>query len=83
MRRGIAPLSDGGAARFKAILLDLDGVVYVGRSVIAGSLEAMSRIWAAQIPLEFITNTARRSRRRVARDLAADNLQVAVDLLLS
>jgi ribonucleotide monophosphatase NagD (HAD superfamily) len=58
-------------------LLDLDGVVYVGGSVLAGSLEAISRIRKAQLPLKFITNTTRRPRRRIVEDLARLGLHVA------
>lgn len=63
----------------RGILLDLDGVVYVGRTVLPGSLDAISRIRAAKLPLKFITNTTRRSLRRIVSDLAQLGLQVATE----
>ena len=50
-----------GNRTVRGILLDLDGAVYVGRIVLPGSLDAISRIRAAKLPLKFITNTTRRS----------------------
>ena len=63
----------------RGILLDLDGVVYVGRRVLPGSLDAISRIRAAKLPLKFITNTTRRSLRRIVSDLAQLGLQVTME----
>jgi HAD superfamily hydrolase (TIGR01458 family) len=60
----------------KGILLDLDGVVYVGETVLPGSLEAVSQIQAAGLPLKFVTNTTRRPLRRIVNDLAQFGLQV-------
>ena len=60
-------------------MLDLDGVVYVGRTGLPGSLHAISQIRAAQLPLKFITNTTRRPLRRIVSDLAQPGLQVAMD----
>ena len=68
-----------GDAHVKGILLDLDGVVYVGGSALPGSLEAISQIRAAELPLKFITNTTRRPRRRIVHDLALLGLQVALE----
>jgi HAD superfamily hydrolase (TIGR01458 family) len=65
--------------RVKGILLDLDGVVYVGRTALPGSLEAIARIRNAALPLKFITNTTRRPRRRIVSDLADLGLDVATD----
>jgi ribonucleotide monophosphatase NagD (HAD superfamily) len=61
------------------MLLDLDGVVYVGRTVLPGSLDAIARIRAAKIPLKFITNTTRRSLRRIVGDLAQLGLHVQAE----
>lgn len=64
------------APNVKGILLDLDGVVYVGDAVLPGSLEAVSRIRAAGVPLKFVTNTTRRPLRRIVADLARLGLHV-------
>ena len=79
MRQGTKSAIPGDARVVKGILLDLDGVVYVGASALPGSLEAISRIRAARIPLKFITNTTRRPRRRVVEHLARLGLQVALE----
>lgn len=65
--------------RVKGILLDLDGVVYVGRTALPGSLEAIERIRDLGIPLKFITNTTRRPRGRIVEDLARLGLPVAAE----
>jgi HAD superfamily hydrolase (TIGR01458 family) len=76
-----ASISSSGwrGRRVRGILLDLDGVVYVGNSVLPDSLEAIARILSAKIPLKFITNTTRRPRRRIVSDLAKLGLQVSLD----
>lgn len=63
----------------KGMLLDLDGVVYVGHTVLPGSLDAISRIRAAQVPLKFITNTTRRPLRRIVSDLGQLGLRVQAE----
>ncbi len=60
----------------KGILLDLDGVVYVGETVLPGSLEAVSQIRTAGLPLKFVTNTTRRPLRRIVNDPAWFGLRV-------
>jgi HAD superfamily hydrolase (TIGR01458 family) len=65
--------------KVKGILLDLDGVVYVGRTALPGSLEAIARIRDATLALKFITNTTRRPRRKIVGDLASLGLDVATE----
>ncbi len=60
----------------KGMLLDLDGVVYVGETVLPGALEAISQIRAAGLPLKFVTNTTRRPLRRIVNDLDRIGLRV-------
>jgi HAD superfamily hydrolase (TIGR01458 family) len=79
MRQGAKSAIRGDASVVKGILLDLDGVVYVGASALSGSLDAISRIRAARIPLKFITNTTRRPRRRIVEDLARLGVHVAFE----
>lgn len=62
---------------YRGVLLDLDGVLYVGRKPLPGAAEAMVRLRAAGIPLGFITNTTRRSRRVIRADLQAMEFVVA------
>lgn len=54
----------------RGVLLDLGGVVYVGDSPLPGALEALDRLRGAGLPVRFLTNTTRRSTRRLVADLA-------------
>jgi HAD superfamily hydrolase (TIGR01458 family) len=65
----------------KGVLIDLDGVVYVGNKALPGSLDAIRRIRELRVPCKFITNTTRRPRRRIVSDLARLGLDIfAADL---
>jgi ribonucleotide monophosphatase NagD (HAD superfamily) len=44
----------------RGVLIDLDGVVYVGNELLPGSLDAILRLREVGIPFKFITNTTRR-----------------------
>jgi len=50
-------------------------VVYVGETV-PGSLEAVSQIRAAGLPLKFVTSTTRRPLGRIVNDFASFGLRV-------
>ena len=79
MQQGSGLAIRGDTRAVRGILLDLEGVVYVRDTLLPGSLDAISRIQAAGIPLKFITNTTRRPRRRIAGDLAGMGLRAALD----
>ena len=65
------------------VLLDLGGVIYVGSTPIEGALAAVERLRASGLPLRFITNTTRRSRRQVIEDLGRMGLEVSDDELVT
>lgn len=67
----------------RGLLLDLGGVVYVGSTVIEGAIDAVQQLRDAGLPLRFITNTTRRSRRQVITDLSQMGLHVSDDELLT
>ncbi|WP_292518501.1 TIGR01458 family HAD-type hydrolase [Methanoculleus sp.] len=52
-----------------AVLIDIDGVLYVGDRPVAGADRALSELDRRGIPYRFVSNTTRRSRRSVARRL--------------
>jgi HAD superfamily hydrolase (TIGR01458 family) len=81
-RSRLMPLP-GTTAPIKGVLLDLDGVVHVRDKPVPGSLEAVARLRAAGLPVRFVTNTTRRSRRAIAEALAALGLAVAPDELFT
>jgi len=63
--------------KIQAILLDLDGVLYVGDNTITGAPEAVERLRAAGFRLAGVTNTTTRSRRQIAEKLAAMGVPLA------
>ncbi len=67
----------------RGVLLDLGGVVYVGTRAIEGAIAAVQRLRDAGLPLRFITNTTRRSRRQVIAGLSEMGLHVLDDELLT
>jgi HAD superfamily hydrolase (TIGR01458 family) len=73
-RRWITPLAVGEDGRtmldgVQALLIDLDGVLYVEDEPIAGAREAVERLRATGLTLRFVTNTTARSRARTRRKL--------------
>jgi HAD superfamily hydrolase (TIGR01450 family) len=70
---GPSPLPGSGeplASRYDVALLDLDGVVYLGGSPVAGAAEALGKAVAAGMRLAFVTNNASRTPAAVAAQLA-------------
>src|SRR6185312_8628308 len=51
------------------VLLDIDGVLYVGDEPIAGAHEALAELRGLAGDLRLVTNTTSRSRREVAEHL--------------
>ena len=71
------------SSRISGVLLDLGGVIYIGSTPIDGALAAVERLRDAGLPLRFITNTTRRSKRQVMADLCQMGLRVSNDELLT
>jgi HAD superfamily hydrolase (TIGR01458 family) len=53
----------------KAVLLDIDGVLYVEETPVAGAVEAVGRLRELGLPLRFVTNTTSRPRRAIVERL--------------
>jgi HAD superfamily hydrolase (TIGR01458 family) len=53
----------------EAVLIDLDGVLFVGDAPVPGAVEALEWLRARKVPFRCVTNTTRRSRRAVAARL--------------
>lgn len=51
-------------------VLDLDGVVYVGRRAVAGAVDSLDRARAAGVKVAFVTNNAARTPEAVCEHLA-------------
>jgi HAD superfamily hydrolase (TIGR01458 family) len=59
----------------KGFLFDLDGVFYVGDSLIPGALECLAELDARSVPYRFVTNTTTMSSAMLMHKLAAMGLQ--------
>jgi len=44
---------------YDLVLLDLDGVVYIGQAAVPGAAEALDRVRAAGVRTAFVTNNVR------------------------
>ncbi len=53
----------------KAVLIDLSGVLYVGREAIPGAQQAIERLQHSDLELRFVTNTSRMTRRQILDSL--------------
>jgi phospholysine phosphohistidine inorganic pyrophosphate phosphatase len=67
----------------KAILFDLDGVFYVGEQPLAGARETLDWVRAQGIPHLFLTNTTSRPRSAIVDKLAAMDIAITADELLT
>jgi HAD superfamily hydrolase (TIGR01458 family) len=67
----------------RALLVDLDGVLYVEEEPIEGAPEAVARLRDAGLGLRFVTNTTARSRRQTLERLGRLGLEVAADELVT
>jgi HAD superfamily hydrolase (TIGR01458 family) len=60
-----------------ALLIDLDGVLYVEEERIPGAVEALERLRGRGLALRFVTNTTAHSRHRTLEKLARLGFSVA------
>lgn len=68
---------------YKALFLDLSGVLYEGNTPIPGAAEAIRQARARQLTLRFLTNTATRSSREIIAHLKTMNMDVQESELLT
>lgn len=67
----------------KAILIDLDGVIYENARIIPGAIDTLRWLQQEQIPWLFITNTTSRSRSELVEKLSAMGMDIEVDRILT
>jgi HAD superfamily hydrolase (TIGR01458 family) len=67
----------------KGVLLDLSGVLYVGKEPLPGAHAALRRLAASGLPARFVTNTTRSPRRTILSKLASMRLEVSDDALFT
>jgi HAD superfamily hydrolase (TIGR01458 family) len=70
----------GGA---RALLIDLDGVLYVGDEVLEGAREAVGALRDAGLGLRFVTNTTARSGPQTLAKLERLGFEVAAEELVT
>lgn len=56
--------------RIRALLIDLDGVLYVENEPVPGAVDAVAELRRVGLGLRFVTNTTARSRRATLRKLS-------------
>jgi phospholysine phosphohistidine inorganic pyrophosphate phosphatase len=67
----------------RGVLLDLDGVLYVGDEAVPGAPEAVDWLRNERIPLLFVTNTSSRPRSAIVTKLAGLGVEANVDDLFT
>jgi phospholysine phosphohistidine inorganic pyrophosphate phosphatase len=65
------------------VLLDIDGVLYVGDEPIAGAHEALAQLREQCAGLRLVTNTTSRSRRQVAEHLEQLGFDTSIEEILT
>lgn len=70
-------------AKFRGVLLDLGGVVYLGDHALPGAIDAVGRLHAAGLAVRFLTNSTRSSHRQILTKLRAMGLDVAEEELFT
>lgn len=80
--RGVIP-ADSLAMQFDSLLLDLDGVVYVGKLVVPGAAETLDALGEAGVRLCYVTNNASRTPQQVADQLVGFGIAVGPEQILT
>lgn len=66
----------------QALLFDLDGTLYTDDGAVPGAVAALRELRRRAVPFRYVTNTTRRSRRRLAERLAGYGFEAqAVDII--
>jgi HAD superfamily hydrolase (TIGR01458 family) len=61
----------------RGVLLDLAGVIYDGDHALPGAIDAVARLHQAGLPLRFVTNTTRSTKRTLIERLTRLGLDIA------
>lgn len=71
------------ADEFDGLLVDLDGVVWVGREMVPGSAEALRELLAAGKEIVFVTNNPGKPAAEYARRLTEAGVEVGPELIVT
>ncbi|GAA0543507.1 HAD-IIA family hydrolase [Saccharopolyspora spinosporotrichia] len=64
---------------FRALLIDIDGVLTVSWQPLPGNVEALARLRAAGFGVRLVTNTTSRTRSSIVRALRTGGFDIATD----
>jgi HAD superfamily hydrolase (TIGR01458 family) len=67
----------------KGLLIDLDGVLYVGGQPIKGAREAIEYLTEKKYQFRFISNTTRRCRKTIAGQLSSMGLEIPEEYIFT
>jgi len=67
----------------RGVLLDLGGVIYEGDHALPGAIDAVAKLHQAGLPLRFVTNTTRKTKRALLERLTKLGLDMAADELFT
>lgn len=67
----------------RGLLIDLDGVLYVGSKAIAGAVAKVDELGRIEFPHLYVTNTTTHSRDALAAKLAALGFRIAPDKIMT
>lgn len=67
----------------RGLLIDLDGVLYIGSNPVGGAIEYMNKIADLKVPYRYITNTTRMSLDSLSRFLRKMSFPVEHDQIFS
>jgi HAD superfamily hydrolase (TIGR01458 family) len=67
----------------RSVLIDIDGVLCVGDVPLPGALAALDLLRQRGVGLRFVTNTTRRTRTDIVRDLGAMGFDIALHEVIS
>lgn len=71
------------ADEFDGLLVDLDGVVWVGREMVPGSVEALRELMDAGVEIVFVTNNPGKPAATYARRLVEMGVEVGVEQIVT
>lgn len=69
--------------KISALLIDLDGVVYISNQAIPGAAEAINRLKSKNIPLRFVTNTTTMSQDSLHKKMVSMGLPIEKHEIIS
>jgi glycerol 3-phosphatase-2 len=71
------------ADEFDGLLVDLDGVVWVGREMVPGSAEALRELLASGVEIAFVTNNPGKPAAEYARRLGEAGVEVGAERVVT